>query len=295
MSLLPEALRLTQWFNVFPLGPGGKPLGNCRDCSRSGGNTCPTPEAMTACKCVVCHSFYVASDEKTRVEKLWYEVPSSLIGIRTGGGFVVVDFDKHGAHDGTETFNRWREEGVLRNTWIARTGGDGLHLYYALPEDMVVRNGQPLGTVGVDIKGSGGYVVAPPSAKEGQEPYRWMDGKAPWNLGIAPIHPQLLETIVARPERRAPSIERMSDPSATLNLFHWFMNTFPMGGGNRNNYLFQAACVAGECVEQGFISEGAAIEFLKETAREAGLRDGEISATIASGINKGINNIRGTK
>jgi len=292
VSLLNEALRLTDWFDVFPLGPGGKPLANCDDCSRSGGNACPTPEAMEKCKCDYCHSYYRAAGADKWREIRWPE--TALIGIRTGRGFVVVDFDKHGTHDGTDTFNRWRDEGLLRSTWTAHTGGDGLHFYYALPEGIEIRNGQPQGTVGVDIKGDGGYVVAPPSQKRNcAGVYSWHPNHAPGDRTMAPIHPALLEAIVSRPERRAPSIERMTDRTATLNLFYWFMNTFPMGGGNRNNYLFQASCVAGECVELGFLGEGAAIDLLKETARDAGLRDGETRATIASGINRGVNNIRG--
>lgn len=308
MALLSEALRLTQWFDVFPLRPDGKPHYNCDDCAMSKGNSCPTPELMMSCSCMLCHSFYASSHDAEIVSAMWVEgelalcgrplAVEQLIGIETGLGFIVVDFDKHGDHDGTATFERWREEKgtdgrvLLGNTWIARTGSHGLHFYYRLPEGMLVRNGQPLGTVGVDIKGAGGYVVAPPSRKENGGQYTWLRG--PDECEMAPIHPDLLEAIVSRPERKAPSIERLTDRTATLNLFQWFMNTFPMGGGNRNNYLFQASCVAGECVELGFLDMEYARSYLAETATDAGLRHGEIRATVASGLNRGINNIRGT-
>lgn len=291
MSLLDAALRLTEWFEVFPLGPNGKPLPNCDDCARSKGNSCPTVEDMKKCPCLRCHSFYVASGELGQVRALWEDLNDSLIGIRTGADFLVVDFDKHGDHDGTDTFRRWYDEGVLLPTVSANTGGGGLHLYYRLPSDLEIRNGQPLGTVGVDIKGEGGYVVAAPSRKENSDrSYTWR--RPPWSYEMAEIHPQLLETIVARPERRAPSIERMNDKPATRNLFHWFVGTFPMSGGNRNNHLFQAACVLGECIALKSVPELEGRQELMEVARSAGLREGEIRATIASGVNRGVNNIR---
>lgn len=305
--LLPDALRLTQWFEVFPLRPDGKPLYNCDACAMSKGNSCPTPEAMAACLCINCHSYYRASNDEGRVEALWHGpdcdgeeggvgclIRSSkyLIGIRTGRDFLVVDFDKHGAHDGTATFDRWKAEGLLRNTWIARTGGGGLHFYYRLDDGLEIRNGQPLGTVGVDIKGQGGYVVAPPSRKEGAtQGYTWLRG--PETGDMAPIHPELLEAVVARPDRRAPSVEQEYSEGATLNLFHWFINTFPPTGGNRNNFLFQASCVAGECIAIGVLAEHLAKDLLKETAIDAGLRLGEIRATISSGLNRGQNNVLG--
>lgn len=296
--LLPDALRLTQWFEVFPLRPDGKPLYNCDACAMSKGNSCPTVPAMEECACTTCHSFYRASSERSEVDRLWVGngmcAPHEdyLIGIRTGADFLVVDFDKHGAHDGTATFDRWKAEGLLRNTWIARTGGGGLHFYYRLDDGLEIRNGQPLGTVGVDIKGQGGYVVAPPSRKEGAtQGYTWLRG--PETGDMAPIHPELLEAVVARPDRRAPSVEQEYSEGATLNLFHWFINTFPPTGGNRNNFLFQASCVAGECIAIGVLAEHLAKDLLKETAIDAGLRLGEIRATISSGLNRGQNNVLG--
>lgn len=290
MSLLQSALDLTEWFEVFPLRPDGKPLYNCDDCAMSRSNSCPTPEAKAECKCLTCHGFYRATDDKDLVREFWAD--DYLIGIRTGQGLVVLDFDKHGSHDGTQTYARWRTEGLLSPTVRALTGGGGMHMYYWLPKGLEIRNSQPLGTVGVDVKGWGGYVVAPPSRKAGAEvAYIWWLNLSPETMKISEIHPLLLEEILAKPEPTQ-QVERMRGKMSDWSVYSWMLDSFPKEGGNRNTHLFQASCYAGECVERNLIPESFAAEELREKARWAGLREGEINATIASGINRGRNNVR---
>jgi len=70
---------------------------------------------------------------------------------------------------------------------VVVTGGRGLHLYYQYP-----RSGTPISSSGnafgqgVDLKGDGGYVIAPPSLHISQERYRWLRGSMPTKLPIAP-------------------------------------------------------------------------------------------------------------
>ena len=77
----------------------------------------------------------------------------------------------------------------------AQTGGGGAHLYFRYPSDQElraagfytqgVRNSQELLGVGLDVRGEGGYVVAPPSSTA--RAYRWTDRSPPasaaWLLG----------------------------------------------------------------------------------------------------------------
>ena len=77
----------------------------------------------------------------------------------------------------------------------AATGGGGMHLYFRYPSPQEVwaaglytqevRNSQGLLGVGLDVRGEGGYVVAPPSST--QRAYRWIDRSPPagasWLLG----------------------------------------------------------------------------------------------------------------
>lgn len=94
------------------------------------------------------------------------------IAIVTGlvSGLVVLDLDpRHGANASVEQMER--EHGALAKTVEARTGGGGRHLYFAHP-GRITRNRVAVAP-GVDLRGDGGYVVAPPSVHATGDPYRW--------------------------------------------------------------------------------------------------------------------------
>jgi P4 family phage/plasmid primase-like protien len=91
----------------------------------------------------------------------------SGVGIVTGrvSGVLVLDVD---GPDG---------EAELRNhghppTPMVRTASGGLHLYFRHPEHDV-RTGIRVAP-GLDVKASGGYVVAPPSVGANGRPYEWV-------------------------------------------------------------------------------------------------------------------------
>jgi hypothetical protein len=73
--------------------------------------------------------------------------------------------------------------GQAPKTARAATGGGGMHLYftYPSPQELMsaglyareVRNSQGLLGDGLDVRGEGGYVVAPPSSTA--RTYRWID------------------------------------------------------------------------------------------------------------------------
>lgn len=113
----------------------------------------------------------------------WYRYrPGAGVAVVTGKakGLLVVDVDpKNG---GFESLARFEEEfGELPQGPRVRTQSGGLHAYFRHPAfDAEARNdARP----GIDIKGSGGYVVAPPSRGE-QGEYSW--------IGAVPIDSRLL-------------------------------------------------------------------------------------------------------
>lgn len=112
----------------------------------------------------------------------------SNIAIATGAvsGLFVVDFDPR--HGGDETFNTLvREHGAFARDAQVFSGGKGLHIYYRYPS-----SGAPIGSgvgvfgSGVDLKGCGGYVIAPPSLHYSLKSYRWRGGIMPTALPTAP-------------------------------------------------------------------------------------------------------------
>ena len=72
-----------------------------------------------------------------------------------------LDIDEDRGLDGYHTLREWENEnGKFPETWTAITGRGGYHLYYRWSSE--VKNRARI-IDGVDIRGEGGYVVAPPS------------------------------------------------------------------------------------------------------------------------------------
>lgn len=143
-GLLPSAL----WYayhglGVFPLQPGTKvPLRGSRGCKDASTN----PAVVTA---------------------WWARSPSANIGLATGGLVDVIDID------GPVGVASWANMDELPPTLgtVSTPRPGGSHLYVASRPG---RGNRAAIAPGVDIRGLGGYVVAPPSwSDERQTRYRW--------------------------------------------------------------------------------------------------------------------------
>jgi hypothetical protein len=130
----------------------------------------------------------VAAEE---IESWFRRWPEANIGVVTGrvSALVVVDIDPR--HGGPESIEQARREyGPLPPTVEAETGGGGRHLYFAHPGGLL-RNRVGLAP-GIDLRGDGGCVVAPPSLHPSGRRYRWAAGRAPGEVGLAPLPRWLL-------------------------------------------------------------------------------------------------------
>jgi len=122
--------------------------------------------------------------------------PKANVGIVTGvvSGVVVLDVDER--HGGALSLAQLDLElGPMPTTVEAVTGGGGRHLYFRHPGGRVA-NRVALRS-GIDLRGDGGCVVAPPSMHPSGRRYAWMPGHSPDEIEIAPL-PQWL---LARSER----------------------------------------------------------------------------------------------
>jgi hypothetical protein len=112
--------------------------------------------------------------------------PDANIGIVTGetSNLVVLDIDpKHGGDVSLERLER--RFGPLPTTIEATTGGGGRHLYFAHPGGLT-RNRTGLAQ-GIDLRGDGGYIVAPPSIHPSGRPYAWAAGRSPEEVALAAL------------------------------------------------------------------------------------------------------------
>jgi hypothetical protein len=132
----------------------------------------------------------------------WFDRhPRANLAIVTGAlsGVVVVDIDPgHGGDAALELLVR--EHGPLPATPTARSGGGGLHFYFAHP-GVPTPNRAGL-RPGIDVRGDGGCVVAPPSLHASGERYRWLDSRAPRDVAPAPLPDWLLLLATGRSRGR---------------------------------------------------------------------------------------------
>jgi hypothetical protein len=99
----------------------------------------------------------------------WFERwPEANIGIVTGeiSGVVVVDFDSE------EAIEWARREGLLETALVST--GKGIHAYYLYPSGKKIGNSVDLNGMKIDIRGEGGYAVAPPSIHPSGSVYKWI-------------------------------------------------------------------------------------------------------------------------
>lgn len=124
------------------------------------------------------NGFHNATTDINVITSWWKEHPDANVGIATGSmshGLTVIDIDideSKGIH-GDESFRDWcDEEGVFIDSLTAVTGRGGKHLYFT----STFPYGNKTGCLpGVDIRGEGGYVIAPPSIHENGNSY-YFDG-----------------------------------------------------------------------------------------------------------------------
>jgi hypothetical protein len=106
------------------------------------------------------HGFRDATTDVAIVERTWATDESANIGIATGAaaGFFVIDIDpRHGGDDAWTQF----VSGRVIDTATVRTPSGGRHLYFQMPATVTVRNSAGMLAPGIDVRGEGGYVVAP--------------------------------------------------------------------------------------------------------------------------------------
>ncbi len=123
--------------------------------------------------------------------------PDANIGIVTGeiSNLIVLDIDpKHGGDTSLERLeDKFRP---LSATVEAVTGGGGRHIYFAHPGSLT-RNRAGLAQ-GIDLRGDGGYIVAPPSIHPSGRPYEWAPRHSPDEITLAPLPRWILVPIGPR-------------------------------------------------------------------------------------------------
>jgi len=206
-----------------------------------------------------------ASTDPATVTARWRRCPLANVAITTGApGPDVVDIDVKGGRPGAANFARLRDAGLLRGARaVIMSPSGGWHLYYA----GTAQGNSTLPRHGIDFRGCGGYVLAPPSAVDGR-PYRLGEhraeaGTVDWSAIRAYLDPP----------RPAPRI-RPGSRSDCAQLVRWVA---ALPEGNRNAGLFWASRRA---VEIGAGAE--VLAALVDAAVSTGLPEPEAVRTAQS-------------
>ena len=119
----------------------------------------------------------------------WWGGSTYNVAIATGNGIVVldVDADHERGKFGDETLEALEQQyGKLPDTWTCLTGGGGVHYYFACA-DPALTVGAGFAP-GLDYRGAGGYVIAPPSIHpETGRAYEWEASSTPTSVPLAPL------------------------------------------------------------------------------------------------------------
>ena len=300
MLMLDRALRYaTAGWPVFPLAPGTKvPLVQS---AHGKGSSCRGECGLPG------HGLYDATTDADTIRRWWGDdgEPGANIGLRAGIRWWVLDVGRKpprgGGYTGPEMLALLEEQhGALPATLSVRTTSGGEHRFFRLPTDRSIpsraRIKAPDGrTSSLDVRGSGGYVVAEPSVVAGNSYSLLL--KAP----IAAAPAWLLD-VVAPPRPEPKSIPRAVpvDVSATgtryggVALANACNTILSAGEGKRHDAIFKAAAALGELVAGRAVGLSAAAceEALLSAALAAGKSHREAYRPVRDGLNKGAENPR---
>jgi hypothetical protein len=259
---------------------------------------------------ITTHGLDDATTDTDRVRGWWQTTPDANVAINLQmADRWALDVDGPAAKAALDDLQR--AYGKLPDTYTVITGrpeGHGRHLIWQQPDDggPRIRNGNLgrlagegfAGAEHLDVKGDGGYVIAPPSVHASGRPYlsqgKWSQAEVPpaWLAGLVrrcqereeapppPFNPPRPE-VDGEPRRRAQA--RMDGLCGHLAAMS------PDTG--RNNALNHAAYVLGQLVAVGVLDESEAQHNLNMAATACGLvrDDGprSVAATIHSGLTSG--------
>ncbi len=191
------------------------------------------------------HGLKDASTEAGQITSWWGRWPEANVGVVTGAtaGIVAIDVDtRHGGDNSLAELVR--VHGELPATVEALTGGGGRHLVFKHPGG-TVRNRSNL-RPGIDVRGDGGYVVAPPSDQATGGSYHWREGRAPFDIRPAEL-PTWLHALVVSPARHLqtePAVPGGNGAEAARLLAaasRYAERAAPAAEGERNTAAFNLA------------------------------------------------------
>lgn len=212
--------------------------------------------------------FRNATTDPVQIGKWWRKNPDANIGIATGqmsGGVFAIDLDvdEDKGINGYETVTDWqRDNGELPDTAGTITGRGGYHWLYRANGPIKCRTGL---LPGIDIRGDGGYIVAPPSVHPNGTAYDWEQTIDEFGIANANATVMALLSVGERPQGET------------------FIVPNKIESGVRNKTLYSMAC---SLQARAYADESirATIEAENRVRCDPPLNDRELEKIIASAL-----------
>jgi DNA-binding transcriptional ArsR family regulator len=161
------------------------------------------------------NGFKEATTDTDQVDKWWTRNPMYNIGISCGpSGLVVLDFDTY--KSGVHTDILFDDDDLV-NSIISRTPHGGTHVWFRQPPDMTLTCARGELPQHVDVRGEGGYIVAPPSYLPESGAYAFSDGHRPTDFeGTQGLPDSIIE--ILRPRERVPHAPRTTQTASEREI-----------------------------------------------------------------------------
>ncbi|WP_338834089.1 phage/plasmid primase, P4 family [Bradyrhizobium septentrionale] len=289
ISLMKQALRYASTgLHVIPVHSVRDGLCSCRK-----GVECAKPGKHP----ITSRGVKDATTDRKAIKQWWTANPDANIGIATGkiSNLVVVDID---GEEGKHSFGELvKKHGKLPRTPKVKTG-NGVH-YYLRPGDKLVRNSVSDLGKGIDIRGDGGYVVAPGSVHQSGKLYDFVSGRDLSDIEIAKV-PKWLRKAIAKKETLQSEPVQPIPPSKLLRARAYMASALQREierlskapKHQRNDSLNRSAFKLGQLLPYGLLDRAEIVRDLTRVAAAIGLEETEIDATIVSGLNAGAGSAR---
>lgn len=203
-------------------------------------------------------------------------------------GMWVLDVDSY-KPEGQQSLE-WliKNNGDLPKTCTSKTGGGGEQYFFKWPGNGTnIKNSTSVIAKSIDIRGSGGYIILPPSGHPSGGQYEWIKKDPP-----AEAPAWLIELAKEKPE---PKVELYNGDSGAYGkkaLSEEMMKLSSAGNGTRNNALNESAYALGQLVAGGELEHDHVMNSLLATAQTIGLKISEARKTIQSGLKGGAQHPR---
>lgn len=199
----------------------------------------------------------------------WSKWPDASIGIATGSisnGLVVVDLDMDEDKDldGYHELDKWeRENGSMPESWRSITGRGGYHIFF---KSNKIFSNRTRVLPGVDVRGEGGYIIAPPSIHPNGRRYEWE--VAPEDMPLAEVDDVVEKLITFGLKDK--ETQKFELPATIEN-------------GTRNDILFRYAC---SLQSKGFPNDAILdyVQLTNKTRCPDPLTDEEIQTLVESAL-----------